>query len=103
MSEKSFPVLWHDHSRDEVAKLRELGCPKVVPWDFVAPHEDQATRNHSQTLKRLAQRGGLSPAELVAVVTGQGLDADLGSDTDKVPELLRLLQKHEDTREGGAT
>lgn len=43
--------------------------PKVyVPWNFVAPHEAQAQRNHSQTLNRLKDRGGLSPSELLAVL-----------------------------------
>lgn len=39
-----------------------------VPWEFVAPHERQAIVNHEQTLRRLAQRGGLSPKELWCVV-----------------------------------
>ncbi len=39
-----------------------------VPWSIVAPHEQQAQRNHSQTLKRLAERGGLAPCELAAVL-----------------------------------
>jgi lambda repressor-like predicted transcriptional regulator len=37
----------------------------------VAPHEGQALRNLGQTLERLAGRGGLSPAELVAVLEDQ--------------------------------
>jgi len=39
-----------------------------VPLDFVAPHERQAERNHGQTLRRLAERGGLSACELAAVL-----------------------------------
>jgi hypothetical protein len=42
-----------------------------VPWDFIAPHEAQALRNHSQTLKRLAERGGLNAAEALDVVEGR--------------------------------
>ncbi len=63
-----FPVLW-PHRRSEVEKLEALGCPRSVPWAIVAPHEEQARRNHGQSLTRLAERGGLSPAELVAVLT----------------------------------
>ncbi len=40
-----------------------------IPWQFVAPHERQARRNHSQSLATLAQRGGLSIRELFAVLT----------------------------------
>ena len=58
----TFPVL--GHKRDKFP----LDC---VPWAFLAPHENQARRNHGQTLERLAERGGLSAKEMLAVVTGQ--------------------------------
>lgn len=67
-----FPVLWQG-DREYLAKLKALKCPRSVPWEMVAPHEVQAKRNHDQTLKRLAQRGGLAPEELVAVLDGRGL------------------------------
>jgi hypothetical protein len=41
----------------------------TVPWAMVAPHEAQAMSTHRQTLEELARRGGLSPTELVAVLT----------------------------------
>lgn len=40
-----------------------------VPWDFVAEHAQQAERNHGQTVRRLAERGGLCWSELFAVIT----------------------------------
>lgn len=40
------------------------GCPQALRWD--ALNEEWAQRNHSQTLTRLAERGGLSPCEAVA-------------------------------------
>lgn len=39
-----------------------------IPWAFIAPHERQADRNHGQTLQRLAERGGLSAREAMAVL-----------------------------------
>lgn len=40
-----------------------------IPWDMVAPHERQALMNHGgQSLERLAERGGLSACEAVAVL-----------------------------------
>lgn len=39
-----------------------------VPWSLIAPHERQAQKNHDQTLERLAERGGLDPSEMVAVI-----------------------------------
>ena len=43
-----------------------------IPWKLLAPHASQARRNHSQTLEELAQRGGLSACEAVAVIEGRG-------------------------------
>lgn len=58
MSERQFPI---------------LGDPDVksVPWRIVEPHRKQAMANHGQTLERLAERGGLSLMELVAVMAGE--------------------------------
>jgi hypothetical protein len=56
--ERTFPVLgprWPD-------------APREVPWDFIEPHRRQALKNHDQTLERLAERGGLDPTEMVAVL-----------------------------------
>ena len=44
-------------------------CPSEIPWGMIAPHEKQAMHNHGQqTMARLAERGGLSPSEAVAVL-----------------------------------
>ena len=67
MSLRTFPVLWPYRPRD-LLELAELGCPRSVPWELVAPHEQTAWDNHGQSLNRLADRGGLYPAELCAVL-----------------------------------
>ena len=41
---------------------------RSIPWRLLAPHHDQAQKNHGQTLEQLAARGGLSPAEALAVI-----------------------------------
>lgn len=43
-------------------------CPTEFDFRIIAGHEKQALRNHSQTLDRLAQRGGLTPDEIMAVL-----------------------------------
>lgn len=53
-----FPVLQPGHQPQE-----------YIPYNIIAPHEAQARRNHSQTLQRLAERGGLSWAEILAVLS----------------------------------
>lgn len=55
---------------DRRFKVLEDGRP-TVPWSFVAPHEKQAQTNHSQTLQRLHERGGLGWDEMLAVVTNR--------------------------------
>jgi len=64
---KRFPVLLTHWERDQYED-----CPESIPWELIEPHEWQARRNHYQSLERLAERGGLSPDELVAVMEGRG-------------------------------
>ncbi len=61
---KQFPIL---------GPLRgtEGPCPSSIPWHTIAPYENQALANHQQTLKRLAERGGLDPTEAFFVMTGR--------------------------------
>lgn len=92
-----FPVLWQNSLKEE-REMARLGCPRFVPWSLLEPHEAQAKYNHDQTLKRLAERGGLGPAEMVAVLEGKTLRQirDL-KDSAAVPRLLELLAAHEAT------
>ena len=50
--------------------MLERGPTKLAfPWALLAPHEQQAIRNHGgQTLERLAERGGLSASEMLAIL-----------------------------------
>lgn len=41
-----------------------------VPWEVLVPYEAQAVKNHSQSLQRLAERGGLEPGEAWCVISG---------------------------------
>lgn len=64
MTTAAFPIL-HQPPTSRPDALRS------IPWALIAPHNEQAERNHSQSLRRLAERGGLSPAEAVAVIEGR--------------------------------
>jgi len=89
---EAFPVLW-PYRTDAVRSMKAQGCPKAVPWSLLAPHEARARRNHSQSLERLAERGGLSPAEMVDVI--RGLPWDTTRSENAVPILLQMLREHE--------
>lgn len=56
-----FPI--HPEDRRLVA-----GCPDWFPWDLLKKHEAQAEATHSQTLARLAERGGLCLQEIWCVM-----------------------------------
>ncbi len=70
--EKRFPILWQ-HGREIERQFTAMGLPRSVPWNFVESARKQAEMNHGQTLERLAQRGGLSPSELLAALEGRTL------------------------------
>ena len=94
MSDKRFPVLglWG------FGKELQEQCPKSVPWQMLAPHEDQAVSNHSQSLNRLAQRGGLSPCEMLAVLEDRCWHKM--SDEDSVRGLVEAVRKFKETERG---
>lgn len=63
---KTFPVI---RSHEERRRPNQAPVADSIPWDVIAPHEEQALRNHcGQSLERLAERGGLSPQEALAVL-----------------------------------
>jgi len=70
-----FPILLGHGERETIKEARAAGATTLIiglPWDMIEPHEDQARRNHGgQSLERLAERGGLSAAEAVAVLAGR--------------------------------
>lgn len=43
----------------------------AFPSELLRPHEAQAQRNHSQSLNRLAERGGLSATEMRWIIEGK--------------------------------
>lgn len=82
MKPDRFPILG---ARDRVERGQEY--PASVSWSFVQPFAEQAQKNHSQSLMRLAERGGLSPAELWCIAHGMGLRegfAACGNDLDAI-------------------
>lgn len=63
--------------------------PGIMPWEMIAPHEGQAVRNHSQSLHRLHDRGGLSWCEALCVLEDRAWRAE-----PKAREMvLRLIER----------
>lgn len=60
-----FPI-----QRGDEARRLNLPIPRSIPWLFIVPHEAQALRNHGQSIQRLAERGGTSVKETLAIVRG---------------------------------
>ena len=91
----SYPVLQGQTEEAHKARRERLPYPKSVPWSIVKDHETQAQRNHSQSLGRLAERGGLSPMELWCVVYDKDYFEALrkeGMTESKAIEWLRTLE-----------
>lgn len=69
----------------------------TIPWSVVEPHAGQAMLNHGQTLERLAERGGLSYRELIAVLEDRlwfsGEKEDTPNDRKRVLELVEIQEQ----------
>lgn len=72
---KVFPVLLPVGREAQLAlELRRECVPFIVtsvPWEMLEPHLEQLRTNHGQTPDWLANRGGLSAQELIAVLQGK--------------------------------
>jgi len=68
---------------------------EYIPLDIIKLHEKQAIRNHSQTLKRLTERGGLGWIEALCVLEDREYDFHIKltekSARTKVLEIINLL------------
>ena len=61
---------------------------EYIPWECIQPHEEQALKNHGQTLKRLAERGGLDWTEALAVLEDRKwMNMDESEAKEKVLEI----------------
>ncbi len=66
MNKKEFPILQWWKSREE---YRSYEAPFTsVPWGLIDAHSLQCLHLHDQTPTILAERGGLDPAEMLAVI-----------------------------------
>lgn len=81
---KMFPI--HPQTRRECPEL-----PDGIPWVVMVPHEQQAQKNHGQSLERLAQRGGLSAKEMLAVMRDSDYWTFPMTEAEAVEELKRFL------------
>ncbi len=77
------------HSYDALIK-KFPDCPKEVPFELLDEH--QAKSNHSQTLQRLAERGGLYPSEMIAVIAKRKFIG--GQDIGKCIECINVHLKN---------
>lgn len=66
--------------------LKKPGCPKEFPMHLL--NEEQAMKNHGQTLRRLKERGGLGVFEILAIVNKRRWNHYHGL---KWPEALQML------------
>lgn len=67
---ETFPIL---------SSYRRNWSRRSVPWPIAERARAQAEHNHGQPLERLAERGGLSPAEMLCALRGQNL-REMGGD-----------------------
>lgn len=78
----------------EKFKNKLSGVPKYVPMYML--HEDQAIKNHSQTLERLNQRGGLSVGEILDNLKRQKQTISFEDITQEhIDELNLIIRNHE--------
>src|SRR5687767_7547140 len=102
MAEPAFPVLLGFGK-----EARDYKGPRSVPWSLLLPYESRAIRNHDQSLRRLAERGGLSPCEMVCILEDARPSAFFfggtrhGRGCTCVSKLEAAIERERAAREGG--
>lgn len=86
-NKEMMPVLMYSYERRKYPD-----CPMEVPMEWLS--EDMARTNHGQTLKRLKERGGLSPRELWSNIERRPL-RDGPEEVDAIKYLNDRLQKQQ--------
>lgn len=71
-----------------------LGTKSTIPWSAIARHDEQAKKNHYQTLERLAERGGLSWDEALAVLEDRPWKSMRKSEAQS--RVLELVKRNQD-------
>ncbi|MCP4897025.1 MAG: hypothetical protein GY906_08625 [bacterium] len=92
---REFKIMKAHLDRDERALAEEAGLPDTIPFSVVSPFERRAKKNHGQTLKRLSERGGLDPYELVTLFEDRplfGKDAQHMNGLEAITRLALLLK-----------
>ena len=79
---RMFPVLNQSKVKHDITE---------VPWDLLAHFEKQVIKNHQQTLKRLAERGGLSVEEILLILLGRPI-SDISS-LGHLPDCVQALKE----------
>lgn len=73
-----------------------LNSKEFIPWNVIEKHEKQALKNHcGQTLKRIAERGGLSWVELLCVLEDRKYDYDITEIQAKL-KVLTIIESEEE-------
>lgn len=79
--------------------ILDSGPKEYIPLDVIKSHEKQAIKNHSQTLKRLAERGGLGWIEALCVLEDREYDFHTKLTEEdariKVLEIINTILKNE--------
>lgn len=65
---------------------------EYIPLNIIKPHENQAIINHSQTLKRLAERGGLSWVETLCVLEDKKYDYNI-TESDAKIKVIEIVKE----------
>jgi hypothetical protein len=90
---RRFPILL-----DHIQRKLNRDLPTQVPWEMLEPFEDNAKRNHDQSLEVLASRGGLGPTEIIAIIEGRGFSWIMAQPKDEVEcwkKVVEYIRQHE--------
>jgi len=85
-TQKMFPVKLTDAEASTYPQ-----CPRELPYEMVAEHENQVKLNYGRSVEELAIEGGLSPVELYYALNDKPFNPNISPDI--APGYLASLVK----------
>ena len=96
-----FPILYRGAAA-RIERNANPHWPVDVPWGLVAPSAARARAWYGSSLERLADHGGLTAAEILALINGDDINANAAmSLSEAVTALCEAATQWEAAQKGG--
>jgi hypothetical protein len=94
MTQKTMPIMVGNALNVAERNGQPVSVVRSIPWGVIAHAEQQALRNHQQSLDRLRERGGIDAIEAIYLISGQTYTGSAPVTEAQAHAVLRVMVEH---------